>query len=238
VKVPAIVAIGFMGYHWSDSPRVVSKLRGLVLAVALTFAIFFLLGLVTHLGMGWIPALSTPGSVLSFEDPVIVVGYALGWVLAHLGLPLGPHLVVGIFRAIGDLFILLIGGITIMGSRRSNIVRLTGILLIITVVLGPVIWPWYLGWGIVLLAIGAGDLTTDFLVLLTLAAMPIDFLGAPTAFAWVGYAGLATILYRRRGSLLREAQEVIDGFRAAVEEVVPARYHRFIPRFARSQLGS
>ena len=233
VKVPAIVAVGFMGYHWSSSDRVVSKLRGLLIAVVLTFAIFYVLGLATHLGMGWIPALSTPGSVLSFEDPVILVGYALGWVLAHLGLPFGPHFVVGVFRAIGDVFILLIGGITILGSRRSNIVRLTGVVLIVTVVLGPVIWPWYLGWGIVLLALGAGDLTVDFLILLTLSAMPIDFLGAPTAFAWIGYAGLAAVLYRRRAGLIAEAQEVIHGFRSAVTEVVPERFQRFVPRIAR-----
>ncbi|WP_298212624.1 polyprenol phosphomannose-dependent alpha 1,6 mannosyltransferase MptB [Ferrimicrobium sp.] len=238
VKVPAIVAIGFMGYHWSDSERVVSKLRGLVIAIMLTFAIFYVLGLVTHLGMGWIPALSTPGSVLSFEDPIILVGYALGWVLAHLGLPFGPHFVVGVFRAIGDALILLIGGVTILGSRRSNIVRLTGVVLIVTVVLGPVIWPWYLGWGIVLLALGAGDLTVDFLVLLTLSAMPIDFLGAPTAFAWIGYAGLVTVLYRRRASLLREANEVFAGFRAAVGEAVPARYQRWLPQFIRVDAGS
>ncbi len=233
VKVPAIVAVGFMGYHWSNSNRVLSKLRGLFIAVMLTLAVFYLLGLATHLGMGWIPALSTPGSVLSFEDPLILVGYAIGWVLAHVGLPFGPLFVVNVFRALGDLCILLIGGITILGSRRSNIVRLTGVILIITVVLGPVIWPWYLGWGIVLLSLGAGDLTVDFLVLLTLSAMPIDFLGAPTAFAWLGYAGLVTILYRRRSSLLREAKEVFDGFRVAVAEVVPPRLQRWIPQFVR-----
>ncbi len=233
VKVPAIVAVGFMGYHWSNSNRVLSKLRGLFIAVMLTLAVFYLLGLATHLGMGWIPALSTPGSVLSFEDPLILVGYAIGWVLAHVGLPFGPLFVVNVFRALGDLCILLIGGITILGSRRSNIVRLTGVILIVTVVLGPVIWPWYLGWGIVLLSLGAGDLTVDFLVLLTLSAMPIDFLGAPTAFAWLGYAGLVTILYRRRSSLLREAKEVFDGFRVAVAEVVPPRLQRWIPQFVR-----
>jgi hypothetical protein len=238
VKVPAIVAVGFMGYHWSNSDRVLSKLRGLVIAVMLTLAVFYLLGLVTHLGMGWIPALSTPGSVLSFEDPLILVGYAIGWVLAHVGLPFGPHFVVSVFRALGDLCILLIGGITIIGSRRSNIVRLTGVILIVTVVLGPVIWPWYLGWGIVLLALGAGDLTVDFLILLTLSAMPIDFLGAPTAFAWLGYAGLVTILYRRRSSLLREAKDVYDGFRVAVAEVVPLRLQRWIPQFVRIESDS
>jgi hypothetical protein len=238
VKVPAIVAIGFMGYHWSSSDRVLSKLRGLVLAVMLTFAIFYLLGLATHLGMGWIPALSTPGSVLSFEDPLILVGYGIGWVLAHVGLPFGPHFVVNVFRALGDVCILLIGGVTILGSRRSNIVRLTGVVLIVTVVLGPVIWPWYLGWGIVLLALGAGDLTVDFLILLTLSAMPIDFLGAPTAFAWLGYAGLVTILYRRRSSLLREATDVFDGFKVAVAEAVPPRFQRWIPQFVRIESGS
>ncbi len=238
VKVPAIVAIGFMGYHWSSSDRVLSKLRGLLIAVGLTFAVFYVLGLATHLGMGWIPALSTPGSVLSFEDPVILVGYAIGWVFAHIGLPFGPHFVVGVFRAIGDAAILLIGGITILGSRRSNIVRLTGVVLVVTVVLGPVIWPWYLGWGIVLLAIGAGDLSVDFLILLTLSAMPIDFLGAPTAFAWIGYAGLVTVLYRRRASLVAEAEEVIFGFRRAVAEVVPDRFQRYIPKVARLDAGA
>jgi hypothetical protein len=233
IKVPAIVALGFMGYQWTRSDGVWSRLRGLAIAVMIAVAVFIVLGVVSHLGLGWIPALSTPGSVWSFEDPIVVVGFALGWVASHVGLPFGPVGVIGVLRILGDALTLLVGGVAILGSSRGNWVRLAGVILIVTVVLGPVIWPWYLGWGIVLLALGAGDLITDTLVLLTLAALPIDLLGLPTVLAWFGYAGLALVLWRRRQGLVIEARATWHRFLVVLGEVLPVVLRDRLPRALR-----
>ncbi|MHB8189050.1 MAG: polyprenol phosphomannose-dependent alpha 1,6 mannosyltransferase MptB [Ferrimicrobium sp.] len=233
VKVPAIVALGFLGFQWSRSERGMDRLRGLVIAVMIVVAIFVVLGELSHLGLGWIAALQTPGSVLSFEDPLIVVGYGIGWVIHLTGLPIGPYLVISAIRVLSDVLILIVGTIAILGSKRSNMIRLTGAVLLITVALGPVIWPWYLAWGIVLLGLGGGDLTIDFLVVLTLAALPIDLLGLPSAFAWVGYVGLGWVVYKRREHLVRDVHETFDQFRVVVHEVVPKSLYGMVPRVLR-----
>ncbi len=222
VKVPAIVAIGFMGYNWTRSSTVIDRMRGLLIALMITAATFVLLGYASHFGLGWISALSTPGSVLSFEDPIDAVGFALGSLLKVAGLPAGPSLVVGGLRIIGDLIVLVVGAFAVLGSTGRTMLRLAGVTLIVTVVLGPVIWPWYLGWGIVLLSLGAGELVSDFLIALTLSALPIDLLGLPTVLAWFGYLVLVVIVWRFRDHLAREFKEAWSRALLSLDELLPA----------------
>ncbi len=222
VKVPAIVAIGFMGYNWTRSSTVIDRMRGLLIALMITAATFVLLGYASHFGLGWISALSTPGSVLSFEDPIDAVGFALGSLLKVAGLPAGPSLVVGGLRIIGDLIVLVVGAFAVLGSTSRTMLRLAGVTLIVTVVLGPVIWPWYLGWGIVLLSLGAGELVSDFLIALTLSALPIDLLGLPTVLAWFGYLVLVVIVWRFRDHLAREFKEAWSRALLSLDELLPA----------------
>ncbi len=230
IKIPAIIALGFMGFNWSRSHRARDRFRGLLIAVMIAAAIFTLLGEISHLGFGWIPALSTPGSVLSFEDPLDAVGYLLGLGVHLVGLG-SSHSVISVFRVLGDVGILVLGGIAILGSNRRNWVRLAGVVLLISTILGPVIWPWYLGWGITLLAIGSDDLTMDFVLILTLSAVPIDLLGLPTVLAWFGYIGLGIVLYRGRHGLMREICHIYRSFCLVLAEIVPRPVSRHLPGF-------
>jgi alpha-1,6-mannosyltransferase len=199
VKIPAIVVVGFLGYHWSEEGSLGERVRSTLVALAIAGTILWGLGAITGLGMGWLPALSTPGSVYSFEDPLVAVGYAIGWLSHAIGLGIGPGTVVSVLRDLGDLVLLGVSGLVLLGSRRETLLRSAGIVLLASVVLGPVIWPWYLTWAIALLAIGAGELTSSFLVLVTVSALPIDLLGLPTVLAWVGYVGLAVVVRRHWG---------------------------------------
>jgi hypothetical protein len=216
IKVPAIIALGFLGFNWSDSSKPLTRIKYLMLAVLIQAVVFVGLGWVSHLGLGWIPALKTPGSVLSFEDPIDLGGFVIGWLAQAFGAPFGPNNVVDLLRVLGDLGTLLIGSALILGSNRKNMLKLAGLALIVSVVLGPVIWPWYLGWGLSLLAITAGELTTEFLIALTISALPIDLLGAPTVLAWFGYLILLAVVYRHRDHLTRAAREAVGNARAVI----------------------
>ncbi|ACU53348.1 conserved hypothetical protein [Acidimicrobium ferrooxidans DSM 10331] len=221
VKIPAIIAVGFLGYHWSsERTSIGERIRTTIVALVIAAALLWALGVVTGLGMGWLPALSTPGSVYSFEDPIVAVGYGVGWLAHAVGLGIGPSGVISVLRDLGDAVLLAVAAIVLLGSRRETLLRGLGIVLLATVALGPVIWPWYLTWAIVVLAIGAGELTSGFLVLVTVSALPIDLLGLPTVLAWVGYIGLGVVVRRHWGHVMGFWSETLDGAKARVEELV------------------
>jgi len=219
VKIPAIVAVGFLGFHWSEQGRLGERIRSALLATLIAGAVLWGLGAVSGLGMGWLPALSTPGSVYSFEDPLVTMGYAVGWILHAVGLGVGPSGVITVLRDLADLVLLFVAGVVLAGSRASAMLRGLGVVLLASVVLGPVIWPWYLTWSISVLAIEAGELTSSFLVLVTVAALPIDLLGLPTVLAWIGYAGLAVVVHRHWNHVRAFVDDSIAQARARWEEL-------------------
>ncbi len=209
VKIPAIVVVAFLGFVWNDEAGLGERVRTTLVALAVAASTLWLLGAVSGLGWGWLPALATPGSVYSFEDPIVAVGYAVGWLGHAVGLGLGPSEVISVFRDLGDVILAAFAGVILLGSRRETLLRAAGVVLLASVVLGPVIWPWYLSWGIALVAIEAGELTSSFLVLVTLSALPIDLLGLPTVLAWVGYLGLALVVRRRWDHVRRFWDETV-----------------------------
>jgi hypothetical protein len=81
---------------------------------------------------------------------------ALGWTVAHLlgdvGIGVSAR---GIESALGVVAFglsLLLGAALLWRARRENLVRYLGIALIAAAICGPAAWPWYLSWGLALLA--------------------------------------------------------------------------------------
>jgi alpha-1,6-mannosyltransferase len=104
---------------------------------------------VTGLGLGWIST-----SVFSTPDKVrlaITPATGLGWTAAQL-IPIGAR---GLESALGVVAFGLscaLGAVLLWRTRRENMVRNLGIALIAVAICGPAAWPWYLTWGLVLLA--------------------------------------------------------------------------------------
>jgi alpha-1,6-mannosyltransferase len=160
VKIPAVLALGFLavilarrwGARLSDLARAMALVGGVSLAVIVAIC------LGSGLGFGWLTTLSTPGKIRSWLSPATGVGF-LG---ASVGLlfDLGNHTdrMVGLGRALG----LVVGGLislrllwqTFLG-RMVPMIGL-GASLAAVLVLGPVVQPWYLLWGVITLATAAG----------------------------------------------------------------------------------
>ena len=104
---------------------------------------------ISGLGLGWISTtvFSTPDKVRLAITPAT----ALGWTVAQV-VPVGAR---GLESALGVVAFGLscvLGAVLLWRSRRGNMVRNLGIALIAVAVCGPAAWPWYLTWGLVLLA--------------------------------------------------------------------------------------
>jgi hypothetical protein len=202
VKVPAIAALAFfpLAVHGSRMER----LRAAVIAACTAVVTAVTATAVSGLSWGWLHQLDAGRARLSLFSPVTGVGVALGWVLEHLGLVDSIGRTLDVVLALG---IILAAGLALLLLARApqvGAVRALGLTLVAVVILGPVVQPWYLLWGIVLLAAVVGERAHYALaalsIALCLALMPNGksiirppFYGAPIIAA----VGLAVVEVRR-----------------------------------------
>jgi hypothetical protein len=142
IKLPAAAAIPFILVAEADRR---TWIRGVLIAAGVVVAV----SLVSGLGLGWISSsiFSTPQKVRLAITPAT----ALGWTVAQI-VPVGARGLESAFGVIAFAVSLLFGLALLWRTRPSNMVRYLGFALIAAAVCGPATWPWYLTWGLVLLA--------------------------------------------------------------------------------------
>jgi alpha-1,6-mannosyltransferase len=161
IKLPAAAAIPFILVAWGDR-------RTWVSGVVVTAVVVLAVSVITGLGLGWISSgvFSTPEKVRLAITPAT----ALGWTVAQV-VPIGAH---GLESALGVVAFglsLVLGAVLLWRSRRGDMVRNLGIALIAVAICGPAAWPWYLTWGLVLLAACPGIQDSRALALSVVAAV-------------------------------------------------------------------
>ena len=166
VKLPAVAALGFLPMlrpTWPERVKAAILAGGtaLVTGVVLTFA--------TGLGYGWLHTLNTGSARLSIWSPTTGLGVVMGQLLRFVGLVDTTESVVRVVLAGA----LALGGIValvlLLRSHRSGPVRALGLSLVAVVALAPVVQPWYLLWGLVLLAAVGGEQVTVALAAISVA---------------------------------------------------------------------
>lgn len=154
IKAPAALGLAFVAWTWVK-PN--ASLRDRIKPFAIgAVVVGFVLGVSTYLagfGFGWVKNLLSNGTVRSWAAPATGAGMALANLLHAVGLTaisttktLSVTRSLGLALAVGFFFWLL------WHSEERGWVRSLGVALILFVELGPVVQPWYLSWGLVLLA--------------------------------------------------------------------------------------
>ena len=117
------------------------------------------------LGPGWVTALTKTGTVLDTYSPTTKIGYSISELLGLVGVKVDGSLLAGGTRALGLALTGVLGLVILLRSPRIGIVRATGIMFLAYVLLGPVIWPWYIPAGFALLAAtGLGRFKPSYLI--------------------------------------------------------------------------
>jgi alpha-1,6-mannosyltransferase len=153
IKVPAATGIIYVAWEWNGPGLDLrQKVRPLLKAAAIALVVMAALTLVSGLGWGWIGNLGTPGTVRSWMAPATAVGLLISGAFHLVGLGVGLGGVLTATRALGLLGAALIGVYCLRNSERMGTLRALGITMLMFVLLGPVVQPWYLTWGIILMA--------------------------------------------------------------------------------------
>jgi cellulose synthase/poly-beta-1,6-N-acetylglucosamine synthase-like glycosyltransferase len=177
IEAPAALGILYIGWQWmGTSIPLRRRLRPLVTAGLLSGALLAALSAVTGLGWDWVTNLGTAGTSRSWGTPTSGAGILLTDAAHFVGASLSFHGVLTVTRALGLGVALCLGLWLLWRSDRIGPLQAMGLSLLAVVALGPVVQPWYLAWGLVLLAPMATGKTRSLIVALSAGAA---FFGLP-----------------------------------------------------------
>ena len=177
VKAPAAIGILYVAWQWMGpglSWR--ARIRPLVTAGLVAGAVMGFLSFVTGLGWSWIFNLATPGTVRSWMAPATAGGLLVTDVAHLLHIPVAQHVVLSVARVLGLGVAAGTGVWLLRNVDRFGTLRAMGITMLLVVLLGPVDQPWYLSWGLVILAPVATGKVRSLIVVLSVSSA---FLGLP-----------------------------------------------------------
>ena len=165
VKIPG--AVGVFAIAWTSvyGARAMWR-RGVALAAAAVVAVATLAVLAQFYGVGWgwTRSLGVSDTVTTWITPSDLMAK----VVPHLGVSASGFLVFA--HVIGIATALLIGVWAVRNLPTIGLPRALGLSLLAIVILGPIVQPWYLLWGLVPLAVTAGARTAWAIVLLSVSA--------------------------------------------------------------------
>ena len=156
VKLPGLLALGFtamaLAHRWGGTMKALLASCAFTGSVAL--AVIALVGWASGLGFGWLFTLGTANVVRSWMSPPTLLALATGQVGILLGLGDHTTAVLALTRAIGVGIIAVLVTWLLLAVLRGRLhpVGGLGVALGATVLLFPVVQPWYLLWAIIPLA--------------------------------------------------------------------------------------
>jgi alpha-1,6-mannosyltransferase len=155
VKLPAIIAVAFIAVAWMRTEASWSERarRGLM-AGGTAIGVLVLVTLLTGFGTGWISSglFSTPARVRLAITPATDLSWTTVKLLGDAGLGLSFHTFHAVLRSLMFAAGVITALVLLLRTRWETIVWTLGLSLVAFAVAGPALWPWYLAWGLVLLA--------------------------------------------------------------------------------------
>ena len=153
IKPVALVVLPFIAIQATKDQSRRARLVAFVQVGIIATVGMLGLSLIAHVSpLGWISALSTPGSVRSWLSPVTAIGITIGTLFSHIGLGDQVAHTISVMRGLGFLALLVtLMWLTVRPDGRSA-TRGAAYSLGAIVIFGPVVQPWYLLWIIPLLA--------------------------------------------------------------------------------------
>ncbi|MHA6783895.1 polyprenol phosphomannose-dependent alpha 1,6 mannosyltransferase MptB [Pseudonocardia saturnea] len=156
VKASAGVALPFLVLVWAGTMAgsvLVRTLRATAYGIAIFVPVFALCTVAAGVGLGWLPALSAPSMIVNWLSLPTGAGQLVHSIILIIGpVPMQPFVNVG--RAIGALLLLTIAVRQWWAARDGgpDAMRRAGIVLLAVALLSPTTLPWYVSWGMALLA--------------------------------------------------------------------------------------
>lgn len=147
IKLPAILAVAFVGWSWAiQHPTWPGRFQRLALSGGVALGVIAAAGRLTGWGWGWVDAITGTNPVEAYLSVSNVLGAGFALLTG-----LDPDQVLSVARPAG----VLVGAVIVMAllvRRYHNWPLALAWSLLVAAVLHPTTQPWYLTWGLMLLA--------------------------------------------------------------------------------------
>jgi alpha-1,6-mannosyltransferase len=178
IKAPAAIGLAFVAWNWHGPDATLKqRIRPFLVGGVVTAAVLGVTTLAAGFGFSWIDNLLSNGTVRSWAAPATGAGMAItniAHALGAHGVELGS--VLSVTRFLGLMTAVILTLWLLWHSDRRGWVRYLGVALLLFVILGPVVQPWYLAWGLVVLAASYKGRQHFWLLLLSITG---PFIGMP-----------------------------------------------------------
>jgi len=169
VKSPAALGVLFLGWVWAgpgaSTRRRIAHTLGAGLIALATLEV---MSLISGTGWGWVRTTTTADASFTGVTPVNAVARSVSIVSHVLQVPVSTMDVRPVFSVLGLLIAIYVGYRLLLRSPDEGVVRCLGLTLLVLALLGPIVWSWYVTWGVVVLApVALGRLRTALIVIST-----------------------------------------------------------------------
>jgi hypothetical protein len=183
VKLPAAAAILYLAWARPGAGVAVrARIREVVRAGALAGAVITVVGAMVGIGFGWITAITNSGTTTDTLSLSTRLGFVTNQLLGFVGHPMQDATWIDLFRFVGVVAAGYLCVRMLWRVERFGAVQAAGIALLVVVLLGPVVWPWYLTPAFVLLGATTTRWRPPVLVLCAAFAfevLPLDLSSKP-----------------------------------------------------------
>jgi hypothetical protein len=171
VKITAVAALIYLGWERAGIGAALKKRIAVIgKALACSGVLIAALCVFGRIGLfGWITSMQNAGKTTGTLSVTTRVGYVISSMFRLVGLPSNDSTWIAIFRLVGLLTAAYVC-LRLLGlTRRIGVVQCTALSMLIVVLLGPVVWPWYLAPAIALLGAAGVGRWRPSLIVLTIA---------------------------------------------------------------------
>jgi alpha-1,6-mannosyltransferase len=154
IKLPAAAAILFLAvdqYRLAPPGR-----RWRIVIEAVIVPIVVVVGVTVASGLGWTwlgpTALHVPTELRVLTSPSVAIGTFVHAILHGIGIPVRLSPVVTVTQVVCELVAVAATVWLVVNAHKLDVVRILGLALMVIVVGSPTLWPWYLMWGLAILA--------------------------------------------------------------------------------------
>jgi hypothetical protein len=225
VKLPAAAAIVYLGWQQLGGLAAVrDRVRVIGQALAVTGAA--MIGLCVLIGIsltGWVASIQNSGKTMGTLSFTTRLGYVVASLFRFVGLPSSNDTWIALFRYGGLALAAYICLRLLAVTKRIGAVQAAAISMLAVVLLGPVVWPWYMAPAIALLgASGVGRWRPSLLVLTASFAFEVFPVGQNTKPVLEGSHFVSLALILLIGVLTVAAPFAVEWWREQRDDEPPA----------------
>ncbi len=186
IKAPAAIGLAFVAWNWVPpdanlkvklKEKLQERVRPFAIGGLVAAAVLGVTTLMAGFGFGWVDNLLSNGTVRSWAAPATGAGMAITNILHAVGVhSIALASVLSVTRFLGVVIAVAFTLWLLWHSSERGWVRSLGLALLLFVILGPVVQPWYLAWGLVVFAASYQGREHFWLLLLTITG---PFIGLP-----------------------------------------------------------